>query len=121
MAKYGIYINQGNISVSNDGKLTATQATVSGAVVANEVKTSRKRPITIEFRNAKIANQYYNFRSTGEWDLNSNLVLQMSSSCASGCASSCSGGCIGGCQGSCMGGCGGCSGSCGGCGGCDKT
>lgn len=120
MAKYGLYINQGNIVLDNDGHLTAKKATVSGSVVASEVKTSRKRPITIQFRNARIANQTYNFTSTGEWDLNSNLVLNMASSCASACASTCTGSCIGGCKGSCAGGCTSCSGGCDGCGGCDS-
>lgn len=120
MAKYGIYIKQGNISVDNDGNLTANKATVSGAVFASEVKTHKKRPITIEFRNAHIANGVYNFTSTGQWDLYSDLVMTMNSACASGCASTCSGSCVGQCSKTCIGGCGGCGGACSSCGGCDS-
>ena len=107
---YGLVLENSNININDQGKLSANDVTITGHIQASTLKVTTPRKIKLTYTQPTGKVDTY----SGLWDLNEELHLQLG--CTGSCSGSCVGSCSGGCQGNCVGSCsGGCGGKCTGC------
>lgn len=105
---YGIFINSGNLHVTNDGKLIANNLSAYGEGRFHNLSVTTPRRVTVSLTMPDARNDgrtLTTVTSSGVWDMSGDLNI------AAGCVGNCSNSCGGSCSDHCSG-CSGCSGNC---------